>query len=41
MDLPEIWPDPVPQVVECLRTCDGWEDVMRAIPDIALVGGDR
>lgn len=36
MDFPEIWPDPVPVVVQCLRQSDGWEQVEVNLPDVEL-----
>lgn len=38
-DLPEIWPDPLPIVVETLRSCATVEEVGRRLPDVLLVGG--
>ena len=37
MDLPAIWPDPSPLVVQCLKTHQGWAKVEANLPDIALV----
>lgn len=34
MDIPEIWPEPLPIVVDCLRTFDGWQQVEANLPDI-------
>lgn len=33
-DLPEIWPDPLPCVVEVLRGCATVDEVYRHLPDI-------
>jgi len=35
--MPEIWPDPVPVVVQCLRNNSGWEKVVANLPDIDLI----
>jgi len=35
--LPEIWPDPVPVVVKCLKNNDGWEKVVANLPDNDLI----
>jgi len=37
MDLPEIWPDPVPVVVQCLKKYQGWDRVEANLPDIVLL----
>lgn len=36
MDFPEIWPDPVPVVVQCLQTFVGWEQVAAHLPDVEV-----
>ena len=36
VDFPEIWPDPAPVVVQCLRTCHGWMQVNDNLPDIEI-----
>ena len=36
-DFPEIWPDPAPIVVECLRRFADWEAVLANLPDIAII----
>lgn len=36
-DLPEIWPDPLPIVVEALRTCKTYDALLRALPDVPLI----
>ena len=36
-DFPEIWPDPLPIVVECLQKHRGWEQVKMNFPDIAVI----
>ena len=36
VDLPEIWPEPLPLVVDCLCTFDGWEQVQANLPDLQL-----
>ena len=35
-DFPEIWPDPVGLVVECLMKNSGWETVRENLPDIGV-----
>jgi transglutaminase-like putative cysteine protease len=35
-DLPEIWPDPLPVVVDTLQTCQTWHEVWANLPDIPL-----
>lgn len=37
MNFPEIWPDPVPIVVDCLRNNRGWEAMKAALPDIPVI----
>ena len=41
VDFPEIWPDPVPIVVECLQSHRGWAQVKANLPDIATVKESR
>ena len=36
-DFPEIWPDPLPVVVECLQKYNGWEKVKSNLPDIEII----
>ncbi len=36
-DLPEIWPDPLPVVVETLQTYASAEDVHEHLPDVCIV----
>lgn len=36
-DLPEIWPDPLPAVVEVLRGCVSYEQVWERLPDVRIV----
>lgn len=36
LDFPEIWPHPVPVVVECLQRFKGWRQVNANLPDIAM-----
>ncbi len=38
-DLPEIWPDPLPVVVQALTAAATWQDVLAGLPDIELTGG--
>lgn len=37
VDLPEIWPDPLPIVVQALRSCKTWDDLWENLPDIELL----
>ncbi len=37
MNFPEIWPDPVPIVVDCLQSNHGWEAVKAGLPDIPVI----
>lgn len=37
-DLPEIWPDPLPIVVETLQRYQTWEDVLANLPDVPIIG---
>lgn len=37
-DLPEIWSDPLPIVVEVLTRCTTYEEVKGNIPDVPLIG---
>ncbi len=37
IDLPGIWPDPAPIVVECLERHVGWKEVKANLPDIAVI----
>lgn len=37
-DLPEIWPDPAPVVVEALRAHTTWEALHANLPDVPLIG---
>lgn len=39
-DLPEIWADPLPVVVETLRSCATGQEVGERLPDVLLIGGD-
>jgi transglutaminase-like putative cysteine protease len=36
-DLPEIWPDPLPVVIEALRSYTTWDGLWRNLPDIELL----
>lgn len=36
-DLPEIWPEPLPNVIEVLEKYDTYTDVLENLPDIELV----
>ena len=36
-DLPEIWPDPLPVVIEALRTHSTWDGLWKDLPDIELL----
>ena len=36
--LPEIWPDPLPMVVQALTTYDTVEQVFEHLPDVEVVG---
>lgn len=36
IDLPGIWGDPMPAIIEVLSTCTDYEDVMRNLPDIQV-----
>ena len=36
-DLPEIWPRPLPLVVEYLRKSDSLESAERNLPDVELI----
>ena len=38
-DLPEIWPDPLPMIVEVLRGYQTYEEVRDHLPDLPLVHG--
>jgi transglutaminase-like putative cysteine protease len=37
MDFPEIWPEPSPQIVQLLHTCDNYQQVAANLPDIATI----
>ena len=37
-DLPEIWPDPLPLVVEALHASLSAEELWQRLPDIAIIG---
>jgi hypothetical protein len=37
MDFPEIWGDPLPVVIELLKTCSGWQEVRENLPDIPMI----
>ncbi|MDE3020869.1 MAG: transglutaminase family protein [Pseudomonadota bacterium] len=37
--LPEIWPEPLPVVVEVLRASDTYEQVLENLPDLELIIG--
>ncbi len=37
-DLPEIWAEPLPLVVEVLERCSSYLDVLASLPDIPLIG---
>ena len=36
-DLPEIWPEPLPVVVEALRACQTYDELLSALPDVPLI----
>jgi len=36
-DLPEVWPDPLPQVIKALRTYHTYDEFWKNIPDIEIV----
>jgi hypothetical protein len=36
-DLPEIWPDPLPIVIEALRSSETCDQLLERLPDILLV----
>ena len=38
-DLPEIWPEPLPDVVSVLNQYDTWQQVQQNLPDIDLLKG--
>ena len=40
-DLPEIWPDPLPVVVEALRSHKTWDGLWENLPDIELLTANR
>ena len=37
--LPEIWPTPLPIVLQCLANHQGWKQVQDNLPDVAVIGG--
>ena len=37
MNLPEIWPDPMPIVVQCLNNNKDWQKVEANLPDIEVI----
>ncbi len=37
-DLPEIWPDPLPVVVEKLSSRSTWQEVLADLPDVEVIG---
>lgn len=37
-DLPEIWADPLPIVIDCLRKSQDYNDVLDNNPDVELIG---
>jgi len=39
VDLPEIWPQPLPIVVRCLKKFHGWQQVVENLPDVAVLQG--
>lgn len=39
MDLPEIWPDPLPHVIKVLRSSRSYQDVADNLPDIEIIRG--
>ena len=40
-DLPEIWPDPLPVVIEALRSHSTWDGLWKNLPDIELLMVNR
>ena len=38
-DLPEVWPEPLPVVVESLRTHTTYDDLAANLPDVPLISG--
>lgn len=40
-NLPEVWTEPLPIVIEAMRASADWTDLGRRIPDIELVGALR
>lgn len=40
-DLPEIWTDPLPLVVEALRSCKTWDALWENLPDMELLQTEK
>ena len=40
-DLPEIWPDPLPQVIQWLRTYQTYDQLWENLPDIEIIKINR
>ena len=40
-DLPEIWPHPLPMVIEALRRYSSKDELWDNLPDVAVSGGNR
>ena len=38
-DLPEVWPEPPPVVLESLRTHTTYDDLAANLPDVPLISG--
>lgn len=36
-DLPEIWPDPLPVVIDALRTCKTYDELLGSLPDVPII----
>ena len=36
-DLPEIWPEPLPQVIRVLTSCSDFQEVAKNLPDVEII----
>jgi hypothetical protein len=37
LNLPEIWPEPLPIVIMTLERCSTWQEVAEDLPDVQLL----
>lgn len=40
-DLPEIWPEPLPEVIRVLTSCTDFQEVAENLPDIETIRSQK